>query len=194
MFLLIAILLGFAAGLIFGGRPGNLARLHLRWPGLVFVALAIQLVIFTSWSPVPPALVPILYILSDLIALVWLGRNIRIGGIPCVALGSVSNLAAILANGGRMPVDAALLTRARGAATAAAVASGHSATNSVIATGQTRLLWLTDRFLLSPPFPFPTVFSVGDLLIGVGVGWLIAAGMRRPNRVEATPPITGVAA
>ena len=194
MFLLVAIVIGFAVGLISGGRPSNLARLHLRWPGLIFLALVIQLAIFTSWSPVPPSLVPILYILSDLIALVWLGRNIRIGGIPCVALGSISNLAAILANGGWMPVDAALLTRARGAAAEAAITSGHSATNSVIATGQTRLLWLTDRFLLPPPFPYPTVFSIGDLLIGLGVAWLIAVGMRRPNRVEATPPITGLVA
>ena len=194
MFLLVAIVIGFAVGLIWGGRPGNLARLHLRWRGLIFLALVIQVAIFTSWSPVPPALVPILYILSDLIALVWLGRNIRIAGIPCVTLGSISNLAAILANGGRMPVDGSLLSRARGAAAEAAIASGHSATNSVIATGHTRLPWLTDRFLLPPPFPFPTVFSVGDLLIGVGVAWLIAVGMRRPNRVEATPPITGLAA
>ena len=194
MFLLIAILVGFAAGLIFGGRPGNLARLHLRWPGLIFLALIIQVAIFTSWSPVPPALDPILYELSDVIALVWLGRNIRIAGIPCVVLGSVSNLAAILANGGRMPVDGALLSRARGAAAEAAVASGQSATNSVISTSQTRLLWLTDRFLLAPPFPFPTVFSIGDLLIGLGVAWLISAGMRRAARTVATPPNTSLAA
>jgi hypothetical protein len=194
MFLLIAILVGLAAGWIFGGRPGNLVRLHLRWPGLIFLALVMQVAIFTSWLPVSPALVPILYVLSDVIALVWLGRNIRIAGIPCVALGSVSNLAAIVANGGRMPVDGTLLSRARGAAAETAVASGHSATNRVIATGQTRLAWLIDRFLLAPPFPFPTVFSVGDLLIGLGVAWLIAAGMRSPSRVVASGPNSSLAA
>jgi hypothetical protein len=161
---------------------------------LIFLALVIQVAIFTNWSPEPPAFVPILYVFSDLIALVWLGRNIRIAGIPCVALGSVSNLAAILANAGRMPVDGALLTRARGTAAEAAVASGHSATNSVIATGQTRLSWLTDRFLLPPPFPFPTVFSVGDLLIGLGVAWLIAAGMRPPRRAVESPSNSSLAA
>ncbi|HEX9095968.1 MAG TPA: DUF5317 domain-containing protein [Candidatus Dormibacteraeota bacterium] len=194
MFLLIAILVGLAAGLIFGGRPGHLAGLHLRWPGLIFLALVMQVAIFTSWLPVPPSLVPILYVLSDVIALVWLGRNIRIDGIACVALGSVSNLAAILANGGRMPVDGILLAQARGAAAETAVALGHSATNSVIATGQMRLPWLTDRFLLAPPFPFPTVLSIGDLLIGAGVAWLIAAGMRPPTRVAAAPPNASLAA
>src|SRR4030081_3701816 len=116
MFLLIAIVAGFAAGLITGGRPGNILRLHLRWPGLIFLALVIQVAIFSSWLPVPRSLLPFLYVVSNLIALVWLGRNIRVQGIPCLALGAVSNLAAIVANGGRMPVDSALLTRARGAA------------------------------------------------------------------------------
>jgi len=194
MFLLIAIVVGFAAGFIFGVRPGNLIRLHLRWPGLIFIALAIQVVVFSSWLAVPPALLPALYVLSDGIALVWLGRNIRIAGIPCVALGSFSNLAAILANGGRMPVDGGLLTRGRGVAADTAVALGHSAMNRVIATGQTRLPWLTDRFLLAPPFPFPTVFSAGDLLIGLGVAWLIAAGMRPPRRSVESAPNSSLAA
>ena len=183
MFLLIAILVGVAAGLLLGGRPGNLARLHLRWPGLIFLALVMQVAIFTSWLPIPRSLLPFLYVLSNVIALTWLGRNIRVQGIPCVAIGAVSNLAAILANGGRMPVDGSLLSRARGAAVEAAIASGHSPSNSVLLNSHTRLLWLTDRFLLAPPFPFPTVFSIGDLLIGLGVAWLIAAGMRPPARV-----------
>ena len=194
MFLLIAILVGLAAGLLLGGRPGHLVRLHLRWPGLIFLALVMQVAIFTSWLPVPRSLLPFLYVLSNVIALTWLGRNIRVQGIPCVAIGAVSNLAAILANGGRMPVDGSLLSRARGAAAEAAIASGHSPSNSVLLNSHTRLLWLTDRLLLAPPFPFPTVFSIGDLLIGLGVAWLIAAGMRPPSRLVATPPNASLAA
>ena len=194
MFLLIAILVGFAAGLISGGRPGNLVRVHLGWPVLIFVALVIQLGIFTSWLPVPRTLLPSLYILSNVIALVWLGRNIRIQGVPCVGLGAVSNLAAIVANGGRMPVDGALLARARGAAAETAVALGQSPSNSILKTSQARLPWLTDQFLLGPPFPFPTVFSIGDLLIGLGVAWLIAAGMRPAARVAASPGNSNLAA
>jgi hypothetical protein len=194
MFLLIAILVGLAAGLLLGGHPRHLARLHLRWPGLIFLALVMQVAIFTSWLPVPRSLLPFLYVLSNAVALTWLVRNIRVQGIPCVAIGAVSNLAAILANGGRMPVDGGLLSRARGAAAEAAIASGQSPSNSVLVDSHTRLLWLTDRFLLAPPFPFPTVFSVGDLLIGVGVAWLIAAGMRPPSRVAAAPPNASLAA
>jgi len=194
MFLLIAILVGLAAGLISGGRPGNLVRLHLRWPVLIFLALVIQLAIFTSWLPVPRPLLPLFYVLSNLIALVWLGRNIRIQGVPCIALGAIGNLVAIVANGGRMPVDGALLARARGASAETAVALGQSPSNSILKTSQTRLPWLTDQFLLGPPFPLPTVFSIGDLLIGLGVAWLIAAGMRPAAGVAASPGNANLAA
>src|ERR1700682_3874300 len=194
MFLLIAILVGFAAGLVFGGRPGNLARLRLRWPGLIFIALVMQVAIFTSWLPVPPSLLPFLYVLSNVIALTWLGRNFRSQGIACVQLWAIINLAEFLANGGSMLVDVVLLPRARGAAAAAAIASGQSPSNSVLLNPHTRLPWLTDRFLLAPPFPFSTVFSVGARRIGVGVAWLIAAGMRPRARVAASPPNASLAA
>ncbi len=181
MFLLIAILLGVAAGMVMGGRPHNLVRVPLRWNGLIFLALSIQVLSSTDRLPIPSSLVPSVYVLSNLIALIWLGRNIRVQGIPCAMLGSVSNLAAIVANGGRMPVDGGLLL-------------GALPPNRVLATGQTRLTWLSDRFLLPPPFPFPTVFSIGDLLIGLGIAWLMVAGMRPTAREAASPPSTDVAA
>ena len=180
MFLLIAIVVGFAAGMVTGGRPHHLVRVPLRWNGLIFLALSIQVLISTDRLPVPLSLVPSFYVLSNLIALVWLGRNIRVQGIPCVMLGAVSNLAAIVANGGRMPVEGALLL-------------GALPPNRVLATDHTRLVWLSDRFLVPPPFPFPTVFSIGDLLIGLGIAWLIVAGMR-PARVPASEPNTSLAA
>ena len=94
------------------------------------------------------------------------------------------NLVAIATNGGRMPVDAALLTQTRGPAFAQAVAQHRVATNAVIADSATRLSWLTDRFVLPPPLPSPVVFSIGDLLIGAGVVWLVAAGMRSAMQAE----------
>jgi len=185
MFLLIAIVVGFAAGLITGGRPHNLLRLNLRWNGLIFLALAVQVVISTGWLPGGPTLVRVLYVLSNLVGILWLGRNIRLRGIPCVLLGSVSNLLAIVANGGRMPVDGALLSPAR---------LSQLPTNRVLVTAQTHLAWLGDRFLLGHPFPLPTVFSIGDLLIGAGIVWLIAVGMRPPARVSASPSNPSLAA
>jgi hypothetical protein len=188
MSLLSAIPVGVLAGFLLGGRLSNLERLRLRWWAVVVSALVIQVAIFTAVLPVPNEAIPFLYLLSNGLACAWLVRNIRIAGVPCISLGSLSNLAAIAFNGGRMPVDQTLLTRSRGAAFAQGVAQGQTPTNAVIADTHTRLVWLTDRFLLPPPFPFPVVFSAGDVLIAIGVAWLIAAGMRR--REQAPPAST----
>jgi len=194
MFLLIAIVVGFAASLVTGGRPDNLLRVNLRWNGLVFLALAVQVAISTGWLPLGPTPVRVLYVLSNVVAMVWLGRSIRLPGIPWVALGAVSNLVAIVANDGRMPVDGALLMRARGAAAQTTGAVGQVPANRVLVTAQTHIAWLGDRFLLPRPFPFPTVFSVGDLLIGLGIAWLIVVGMRLPARVAESPSNPSLAA
>ena len=179
MSLLSAVAIGLLIGLITGGRLANLAALRIRWWALVVVGLVIQLLIFTPVLPVPHSWLRPAYVLSDLLALVFVLANVRITGMPAVALGSASNLVAIVANGGSMPVDAHLLSVARGATYARAVAAGQEPTNSVIAGPQTRLGWLTDRILIPPPFPLSTVLSIGDFLIAAGIVWVIVAGMDR---------------
>ena len=44
---------------------------------------------------------------------------------------------------------------------------------------------LTDIFALPAWLPFANVFSIGDVLIGIGLVVVIAAAMRRPSRVAA---------
>ena len=184
MSLLIALVIGIALGFALGGRLGHLAGIPLRWNALIFLGLAVQLLLFGPLNVLPAASLPPLYLLSNGIAAIWVIRNLAIAGMPCIGLGALSNLVAIATNGGRMPVDAALLTQTRGPAFAQAVAQHRVPTNAVIADSATRLSWLTDRFALPPPLPSPVVFSVGDLLIGVGVVWLIAAGMRSAMQTE----------
>ena len=173
--LLIAIVIGVALGFALGGRPGNLLEVPLRWNALVVLGLALQVLLFGPLNILPAGSLPALYLLSNGIAAIWVIRNLAIAGMPCIGLGALSNLLAIAANGGRMPVDAALLTQTRGAAFTQAVAERRVPTNAVIADSSTRLTWLTDRFVLPPSL---VVFSIGDALISVGVIWLIAAAMR----------------
>ncbi len=180
MVLLVAIFAGFGLGLLLGGHPQYLLRLRPRWAALIFAALVLHLAIFTDVLGVPLSLVPGLYLLSNVLAAGWLLRNIAIAGFPCIMVGALSNLLAIAANGGRMPVDRRLLAEASGSAFVQAVGSGQVRIKAVLADAHTNLPWLTDRFLLPRPFPLPTVFSVGDILIGLGVIWLVAAAMRAP--------------
>ena len=105
---------------------------------------------------------------------------LRIPGMPLLAIGAISNLAVIVANGGFMPTTAQAL-----AATGHPVIVGYS--NSAILE-HPRLGFLTDVFALPAWLPMANVFSIGDLLIGTGVAWIIVVAMRSGPPVTVRPP------
>ena len=87
-----------------------------------------------------------------------------------VAVGAGANLAAIVANGGFMPASEAAF---------AALGGGLNAgyTNSSIVANPA-LEPLTDAYSLPTWLPFANVFSVGDVLIAIGVAIVIVSAMR----------------
>src|SRR5688572_18089679 len=110
MFMLWAIPLGMVAGLLAGGSLANLSGFGLRWAGLAVAGLLIQLVLFTRFGhSIVGGAGPAIYVVTTLAVFATVVRNIRLNGMPIVALGALSNLAAIAANGGSMPADPAAL-------------------------------------------------------------------------------------
>jgi hypothetical protein len=173
MFILYAVLIGLVAGLLLGGRPAGLGNLQFRFAWLAVLGFGVQVVIFSGpvsdrigWLGVPA------YVASTGLVFFVLLVNIRIPGLPIVALGAACNLVAIVANGGYMPAASSAL------ATAGRVPpAGYS--NSAVVTDPV-LAPLTDLFALPAWLPFSNVFSVGDVLIGVGIAVAIVVAMRRP--------------
>src|SRR3990172_5967797 len=105
MFLLYPIVLSLLLGVFLGGRASGLGSPQPRW-GWVFAAgLGIQIVLFSA--PVTERIgelgVPI-YVLSTALVVLAVILNRRITGMPLVALGAITNLVAIVANGGYMPL------------------------------------------------------------------------------------------
>jgi uncharacterized protein DUF5317 len=178
MFMLWAIPLGILIGLAAGGRPGNLSTFRFRWSWLAVGGLLAQVVLF---SPTGDALAsdagPVIYVASTAAVLLAVLRNIRLPGMPLVALGAVANLAAITANGGFMPASAEAL------ATAGLPPGDHL--NSIVVASPA-LQPLTDIYAIPTSLPMANVFSVGDVLIAIGIAWTIAAAMRGP-KAPATP-------
>ena len=171
MFILYALVVGFVAGLLLGGRPAGLASLQFRWPWLIIGGLLVQVVLFTDQvASVVGSAGPPIYVGST--ALVFLGvlRNIDITGMKVVALGALSNLAAIVANGGYMPAG-------RGALEALGKTDPAIYSNSAYLE-HPALEPLTDIFALPAWLPSANIFSVGDVLIALGVAVIIAAAMR----------------
>lgn len=170
MFILYAIPIGIAAGLLLGGRLDRLGELRLRWAPLAVLGLLVQVALFAD--PVSAAVgdaAPAIYVASTAAVLVAVLRDVRVPGMALIALGAASNLAAIVANGGYMPADPAAL------ASVVELSPGYS--NSVV-VADPALRPLTDLYALPPAFPFANVFSVGDVLIGVGVALTIVFAMR----------------
>lgn len=177
MFMLWAIPAGIIAGLALGGRFDNLSRLRFRWGALALAGLLVQVLLFTpAGEALAGGLLPLLYVGSTLVVFAAVVRNLRLPGMPLVALGAVSNLAAILANGGSMPASEAALV----AAGLPTVDHGNS-----VVVENPALEPLTDIFAIPAGVPFANVFSVGDVLIAVGIAWLIAATMRESRRRSA---------
>jgi len=173
-----AIPMGLVVGLALGGRVEGLSRLQFRWPWLAIGGLLIQLGLFTDTGyAAAGTLAPAIYVLSTAAVLFAVVRNLALVGMPVVALGALANLAAILANGGSMPADPAAL--------ALAGLSARDHTNSVVVPSP-GLQPLTDVYAVPAWVPFANVFSVGDVLIAIGIGWAIAAAMRTASRPKAT--------
>lgn len=176
MFVIYAVPLGLLAGRLLGGRLAGLATMRFRWAWLAIGGLAAQVILFGgAVDRLIGAAGPALYVASTVVVLLAVLANLRLPGLPLVALGAASNLAAILANGGSMPADP-------GAYALAGLERGGGFSNSVV-TETPALPPLTDIYALPDAFPFANVFSIGDVLIAVGIAVAIAAGMRRarPN-------------
>lgn len=172
MFMVYAVVIGLAVGLALGGRPERLASLSFRWLPLAILGLVVQVALFsTPLADSVGALGPPLYVASTAAVLAVVLRNIAIPGLWIVALGSASNLVAVVANGGYMPADPA-------AAASLGQSAGEAYSNSVIVEDAV-LRPLTDVFALPTWMPLANVFSVGDVLIGLGVAVTIALAMRR---------------
>lgn len=176
MILSLAVILGLIASFIRhrSETASQIASIPLRSPWLALVALALQVPLLRApFVPTQQVLaVQALFLLSHLLLLIFVWLNRRLVGIQIVGLGVLCNLAVILTNGGFMPITPETLVRINPGSTLDLWTVGFHYGNSkdVILLGHDTILWvLSDTLVLPPPFPWPTAFSVGDLLIAAGI-------------------------
>ena len=174
MFILYGLLVGLIAGFALGGRLERLATVRFRLGGVALLALAIQLMLF---SPLADSLAHELgravYVVSTALVGVVVLANLRLTGVPLIALGAGLNLLAIVANGGAMPASPQALA-------AAGLGAGGN-TNSIVVASPA-FAPLTDVFAMPAWLPLANVFSIGDVLIGIGLAVAVAAAMRPGRR------------
>ena len=158
---------------------------HIRHGWMVFCAVLPQLYVLNL--PAEPdesaALLKITLIgsLAFLLLFAWL--NLGLPGFWLLGLGLSLNFLVIALNGGLMPIAPEAASQVhpetppqawlRGARV------GPGSKDVVLEPAQTRLAVLSDRFLLPEWSAYRAAFSLGDVLIALGVFWLLLSSIER---------------
>lgn len=179
-----ALVVGLVVGAATGGSLKRLADVHFRWWWLALVGLGLQLVPVPSMSgELDHWLAFALLLASYALLLLFVAANVRLPGMVVVGVGFALNLLVIAVNGG-MPVSASALRTAAGDNYAHALRDLEArggAKHHVSGAGDT-LTPLSDVFGVA--WPVGNVYSVGDVVSGIGLAWLVAAA----TRGRAKPP------
>lgn len=173
--------IGVASPIIAWRWPAGLLLHSWRWPVLIWAAVALQ-AIALGIDSVPRTLAAVLHVATYVVSLVFLWLNRAFPGVLIVGAGAVSNGVVIALNGGSLPASA-------DAVAAAGIEAEREFTNSAVLENPV-LPWLGDVFAWPAPMPLANTFSVGDILIVVGV-WVAAwSGSRRIGAPARTEPAT----
>ncbi len=161
--------------------PAALLLHKWRLPLLIWAALVVQVVALEV--AMPHALAASLHVLTYIAAVAFLWINGRVVGVWVVAAGAATNGIVIALNGGTLPASAS--------AVESAGLDGDLAFANSGVIDHPVLPWLGDVFAWPAPMPLANTFSVGDVLIVIGV--FVAAwagsrrfGVRRPDQEQAS--------
>jgi Family of unknown function (DUF5317) len=170
--LVVCALIAVATVPLTGASLRPMAALPIKHLWLVWLAIGVQTALVSApWHP-PQALGQILHLVSYVLAGVFAIRNRSVPGVPVIAAGGLLNALAIFANGGVMPASP-------GALRAAGIASDGEFSNSAAVT-DARLQILGDVFAIPAGWPLSNVFSIGDIVVVVGIAYLAHRQCRRP--------------
>ncbi len=202
---LVSALLGLLVGLLAHGSFGSILHKRFRQIWLVFLSIACEL--FVSSGLMSRWFVDSDWAKSSLLlqrgaatlvffAVVQYGTltlfllfNFKKPGLRLVLLGSLLNAAAILANGGRMPVGAALGRHLDSAALQAAIDRITASPNYFYAPSGAPLLFLGD--ILPVRLLSAYMISVGDIFLSFGLFLFAWYLVRRPRRTRPSRNATG---
>jgi hypothetical protein len=160
------------------GRLTALADLKLRRLWLAPLGIAVQILIIEVVPSGAAGVHEAVHMLSYVLLGAFAWSNRRVPGVPVILLGGALNFIVIAANGGVMPADPELARH---------IAGAEGFVNSG-AMQHPHLLFLGDVFATPQSWPMYNVFSIGDVIIVLGVMTLLhgVSGSRLvPRRLRA---------
>ncbi len=178
---LAAAVLALVSPLLRGRSLVPLALVRLRGIALVWLSLLLQTVL--TVTTLRHAVAVGLHLASYVLAAAFVVVNIRVPGVAIIALGAACNGVTIALNGGTLPARPEAMR-------AAGIEAGEDFANSGVVEDPV-LPWLGDVFPWPEPLPLANVFSVGDVVIVLGVGYgahRICAARRPAEHAVGAPP------
>lgn len=167
MFLLLSLPPALLAAALLGGRISRVFEHPWRSVWLIWLSLGVQIPLFTARAEeaLGRDAIGIIHIGTYIPLFVFLALN-RNAGLGLVILGALANIVAIAANRGAMPVD----PRAWQSAFPDKALGGGDQRNTSV-TGDHVLQTLGDIMALPPGHWYSNAFSIGDLLLAIGLAY-----------------------
>lgn len=165
-----------------GGRLGGLALVRARALWLLAVGLGLQVLIISIVPGGASWLHSAVHLTSYAFVTAFVALNLGVPYLWLIALGGMLNLVAIAANDGVMPADPTALA-------AAGLETDPNTFSNSTAVAEPVLLELGDIFWVPASWPASNVFSIGDVVIVIGVFLALhtIAGSRLAIRRFAAP-------
>ncbi len=164
MIILVCSLLAIASVLLRRGDLRRLGTLPIRHRWLVWGALGVQTLLVSGPWTTPNVFGQVVHVATYAMAAGFAFANRGLPGVTLISIGGALNLAAIMANGGVMPASPAALRSAGYLA--------HTGFSNSGAVRDAKLAWLGDVFSIPAGWPLANVFSVGDIVVVIGIGVL----------------------
>lgn len=180
MVLVAAVIIGLMLGI---GRAWINKREYrvydLKAPGLVLLAFIPQFLIFylpVTRTKIPESTASILFVSSLVTLIAFSLLNIRKTSFWPVTAGFMLNVVVILLNGGWMPISPLTVQKILPSESVDALQTGHRIGYSkdiLLTREETRLWFLSDWLTLPEWINYRVAFSLGDLLLFIGIIWLL---------------------
>jgi hypothetical protein len=183
MLLLAGLVIGLAAGVVTGGKFGNLSGLRFRWPYFVLVVLVVkEVVLLTPLNRIDGT--QFVYAASLAALVGWTIWHIDLlPGVWLVSVGSALNLVVVLVNGGRMPVSHELAARG------SHLLLDHGFIGQYVLMGpHANLGWLADWLAFPGPLGkvLPEAYSPGDFVSALGIAVVTFLATKRSEVIRET--------
>lgn len=184
------IILSLLLGKLMGGKIKNIGNLYINGWYLFVVSFSIEIISLLIVSRTNGNLSNMIennffyiHIFIYLLLIIGLVMNIHEHGFKITLSGAILNFLSLCLNNGRMPVSINALKSSKLYTQLSLLEEGRIMTH-VLADSSTRLLFLGDIIPIQQPYPFPKIISIGDILISLGLLFVVLSYMRKRYETE----------